>query len=350
MRRPGAPADAIPPQFLCEIDAIMRRTVILLSILAAALAAAPVHAEPIEIRAVAVPLNPRDAEATRVGELEFLAGFALASSDARWGGFSSMILDAEGRRLLAVSDFGNWLTLDLVHDAAGRLTGVGAAKIGALPGPNGRTLDGKGDADAEAMAPGPDGGLLVAFERAPRLWQYARTDPPFAEPPTIFPAPRGMVALPANGGVEALAILAGGDLVALAEGPDGAAPASAGWLQRGGKWHPVAWTRTLPYRVTDADVLPDGDLLVLERRYSLASGPGARLSVVAAADIAPRTHLVGTELAELELPQTVDNFECVAVGVAPDGATLIYLLSDDNRNLLQRTLLLQFRWDPAPPG
>lgn len=327
----------------------MRRTPLLI-LLALLLPLGPVLAEPIELRTASVSLNPRDRDATRAGELEFLAGFALASSDARWGGFSSIILDKTGDRLIAVSDFGDWLRLELRHDATGRLTGVGGAEIGFLPGPDGLALDRKGRADAEALAVGPDGGLLVAFERAPRLWRYDDAEPLFGARPLTYSMPRAMIVLPANGGVESLATLPNGDLVALAEGPDGSAPESPGWLQRGGAWHPIAWTRTLPYRPTDAAVLPSGDLLVLERRYSLAAGPGARLSVVAAADIVPGARLSGVELAELAPPQTVDNFEGVAARAAPDGGALIYLLSDDNRNLLQRTLLLQFRWTPPPPG
>ncbi len=337
---------AAPPS---ETDAAMRRTSLLI-LLALLLPFGSALAEPIELRAVSVSLSPRDRDVTRAGALEFLAGFALASSDPRWGGFSSVLLDEASDRLIAVSDFGDWLRLDLRHDAAGRLTGVGAAEIGFLPGPDGQALDRKGDADAEALAVGPDGGLLVAFERAPRLWRYDNVEPLFGARPRTHSIPKAMIVLPSNGGVEALATLANGDLVALAEGPDGSAPESPGWLQSGGKWHPIAWRRTLPYRATDAATLPDGDLLVLERRYSFASGPGARLSFVAAEDIRPGARLTGVALAELAPPQTVDNFEGVTARAAPDGGVLIYLLSDDNRNLLQRTLLLQFRWTPPQPG
>ena len=48
------------------------------------------------------------------------------------------------------------------------------------------------------------------------------------------------------------------------------------------------------------------------------------------------------ELAQLVPPLSVDNFEGLAVHPDPAGGWLIYLLSDDNFNPLQRTLLLQF--------
>ena len=45
----------------------------------------------------------------------------------------------------------------------------------------------------------------------------------------------------------------------------------------------------------------------------------------------------------LESPLNVDNFEGVAVQEDPSNGTIIYIVSDDNYNPFQRTLLLQFR-------
>ena len=53
--------------------------------------------------------------------------------------------------------------------------------------------------------------------------------------------------------------------------------------------------------------------------------------------------MIGVELARLAPPYTVDNFEGLAVFPDKRGGTIIYILSDDNFNPLQRTLLLQFR-------
>jgi len=70
------------------------------------------------------------------------------------------------------------------------------------------------------------------------------------------------------------------------------------------------------------------------------------LSVIRSATIAPGARLNGEELAVIEDPLPIDNFEGVAARAAPDGSVLIYILSDDNFSAMERTLLLQFRWRP----
>ena len=56
--------------------------------------------------------------------------------------------------------------------------------------------------------------------------------------------------------------------------------------------------------------------------------------------MAPNGEL-GPVLIELKLPGTTDNFEGVAAEER-DGKTRLYILSDDNFNPMQRTLLLAF--------
>jgi len=87
-------------------------------------------------------------------------------------------------------------------------------------------------------------------------------------------------------------------------------------------------------------------VLLLERSASLFGGFEARLSVIKTAAIAPGARLSGQELAVIKSPLPVDNFEAAAARAAPDGSVLIYLLSDDNFNAMERTLVLQFRWRP----
>ena len=54
----------------------------------------------------------------------------------------------------------------------------------------------------------------------------------------------------------------------------------------------------------------------------------------------------GEELAWLRHPLSVDNLEGIAAGRGPRGETLLWLLSDNNFNPLQRTILLHFELMP----
>jgi hypothetical protein len=58
----------------------------------------------------------------------------------------------------------------------------------------------------------------------------------------------------------------------------------------------------------------------------------------------PGARLQPALLAEWRLPMTVDNFECLTVEPDVEGGLYLFILSDDNQNPLQRTLLMQFHW------
>jgi hypothetical protein len=134
-----------------------------------------------------------------------------------------------------------------------------------------------------------------------------------------------------------------GGFLALVEDPE------PDWLHTGflidedGEAAHLTYQGAAAFKPTDIAVLPDGDLLVLERKYNVLEGAHGRLARVDGGAIVAGASLVGDELAVLSPPVATDNFEGVAVRPAPGGGALIYVISDDNFNPLQRTLLLQFR-------
>jgi len=93
---------------------------------------------------------------------------------------------------------------------------------------------------------------------------------------------------------------------------------------------------------TDAATMPNGDVLVLMRRFSVLDGVAVKILRLKAADIKPEAELVGEELAHLAPPLAVDNLEGLDVQALPSGHTRLFILSDDNFNDSQRTLLLVF--------
>ena len=132
-------------------------------------------------------------------------------------------------------------------------------------------------------------------------------------------------------------------LEALAAGPGGLRAAA----ETGGVWDcalrcaevappPAAPPAISDWRVTGMDRDPAGDgWFVVERLYREPFDMRARLRSMDASG-AP-----GPVLVTLSLPSTTDNFEGIAATAGASG-TRLYILSDDNDNPRQRTLLLAF--------
>jgi hypothetical protein len=295
----------------------------------------PALAEPIVVRSEPVAVRPADPAATRVGGLEYRGGLRLTSPDRRFGGLSGLRVAADGRSLVAVSDHGYRLAFDLVYDGDGRLVGAGDAEIEALRGPKGGSLAELPAGNAEALAPADGGGLIIAFEIRPRLLTY----PPGGGVPVPVPSPPGLDRAPDNEGIEALTRLRTGRLLALTEGMR-VSGGNRGWIGGVAGWWEVTWRTSQGFQPTGAATLPDGDVLVLERRIL---PPGARVRRLAARDAVPGAVLDGTEIARLEGAMTVDNMEGIDARRNPAGEILVYLISDDNYAFYQRTLLMMFR-------
>ena len=218
-----------------------------------------------------VPLDASDPSRAAVGPLRYLGGLWLRSADPRFGGLSDLRVSPDGARLFAVSDCGYGFTASLSYDAGGRLTGVADARLVELTGPAGGPL-GMGETDAESLVLGD--GLEVGFEGRARVQSYA-ADPPFGGPPRDRCRSRpGWAQCGRNGGLETMADAGDGRRLLVCEARRGASSTVPAWVGRGGEWtardYPLAfdggWAGE-PFRPTGATRLPDGDLLLVERRF-----------------------------------------------------------------------------------
>lgn len=300
-------------------------------------------ANSIVVETAAVPLNALMPEQERIGRLRYLGGLRLTSDDRRFGGLSGLAFHPDGQRLIAVSDKGRWFSARLVEGADGVLRGLSDTSYSAMLDSTGRPLSGK-DIDAEAVEVGPDGALYVSFERHHRIARYRLNDfmTARAEQAGYSIAFDGV---PFNTGLESLTVLADGKVLALTEDARDENGRIRGWLLADGFEKPVRLDPTGTFKPTDLARLPDGDLLLLERRYSPLTGVAVRLSRIAGAAAAGDGPLSGKEVALLSPPLSVDNFEGLAVRAGPGGVVWIYIVSDNNFNALQRTYLFKFRLD-----
>jgi hypothetical protein len=301
----------------------------------------------IPIESIPVPLDPTQPSRDRLGPLVYLGGLWLRAHDRdrRFGGLSDLRVSADGSRAFIVSDCGEGVTATLSYDGEGRLVRAGDVQVIPLEvGPS-------GGLDSESLVMGEDS-LEVGFEGRPKVLAY-RKEPPFGGPPRALPVPRRVARCESNGGLEAMADVGEGRRLLVCEGrrfPSGTVPA---WIGSGGKWtqrdYPLVFDGGWggePFRPTAAALAPDGDLLVLERRFPPL---GARIVRLGRASLEGTGPLAPHEIARFEAPVTLDNFEGIDVRREGSGRTLVYLISDDNNcfkngfnPIPQRTLLLLF--------
>lgn len=325
----------------------------LLLILAAMTCFGPVKtadADPVAVSTTALSFHPTFPERTTAGKLLWLGGLELKSQAAKFGGLSSLLVSDDLLRLTAASDDGQWFRADLRYDKKGRLVGLSNAAMTPITDLKGKPLADKRQRDAESLTRHTSGDLLVSFERNHRVWRYPAD--PFADStaPTALPTPLPLTTTFGNGGIESLVTLRDGRVLAITEAQElsGGANQVAAYLWNGKAptgdttWASLRFQREGAFKPTGAASLPNGDILVLERSYTPIIGVAMRLRRIAEADIAPGKTLKGEEVAVLRPPLAVDNMEGIDVKRGPNGETLIYLLSDNNFNIIQRNLLLLF--------
>ncbi|MBX4959832.1 esterase-like activity of phytase family protein [Rhizobium lentis] len=286
---------------------------------------------------------------TKFGSLEFLGGLEMVSSRALFGSLSAIRFRQDQKHFVVVLDTGQWLTGNIERDAKGRLSRLSGVEITPMKNRAGRSLEGKGYMDAEGLALDGDR-ILVSFEQAHRVDVYP--DQGFEQSRAIATLPilipRDM--LSDNRGIETITVapasspLQGGVVIVSERGLDSEGNRIAAILN-GPLKGLFSIKRDGSFDVTDGAFLPDGDLLLLERRFNMAEGIGMRLRRIKGADIGPGAVVAGDLLLEGNFNTQIDNMEGLDAFQAADGTTHIILVSDDNHSILQRNLMLEFRLD-----
>jgi hypothetical protein len=288
---------------------------------------------------------------TRFGALEFAGGLVMASANRHFGAVSSFrFLDGTGTRFAAVADTGFFITGTVERDGEGRPAAMGLLNFTELPDMKGRISKAKWETDAEALVV-EDGRVVIGFERRPRLGAFAFDGTVLGLDQDVLPQPIPLNELRGNQSFEALARAPddgplAGALVLLTEGSVDAKGNIFAAVTSGPREGIFTVAAKDTYLITDADFLPDGDLLILERSFSMATGIRMRLRKIDVAMIAPGAIVDGETLIEATLADQIDNMEGLDVWRAPDGGTRISLFSDDNKSILQRNLYLEFKLIP----
>jgi len=295
----------------------------------------------IKVKAKSIPLDPLHPSETRAGDLTFVGGLVLKSKDKQFGGFSGLDISPDGKWLTAISDRGRWLTARVIYqgEAPVGLTDAWLAPMQFAK----KNQKGKGWADAEGLARSRSGEMVVSFERRHRVLSYNLLRGGLAAVPRQIKLPKAVKTIRDNKGLEGLVTLDDGRLLAFTERTFDLNGRIMGWVEtdRGFK---VLYAEPIGiFHITGMARLSGGDIVMLERRFTLIGGPGMQMRRISRADIQPGAVLDGPVLVELSARFNIDNMEGLAIRPNPAGGDYLYVISDDNFSDVQRTLLLVFK-------
>jgi hypothetical protein len=300
----------------------------------------------IEVKARPLPsFDTRDHQRVRFGSLEYRGGLVLTSGFRGFGGLSGIRLDPKGERFISFSDKGTWFTGRIVYSGRA-MTSLADVEAAPMLGPDGRPLAARGWFDTESIA--LDGSLVyIGIERVNRVVRFDFSKGFTRSRGEVVPMPPAVKKLPFNKGLEALVFVPkgmplAGTLIAISErGLDEKGNLIA-FLVGGPSPGQFSVRRTDNFDVSDAVLLPPGDLLILERKFSWFGGLGVRIRRIPLKSIGPTAVVEGPTIFNVDLGQEIDNMEGIDAHVTAEGDTVLTMVSDDNFSMIQRTLLLQF--------
>ncbi|MFM2357174.1 MAG: hypothetical protein RLZZ528_2910 [Pseudomonadota bacterium] len=277
------------------------------------------------------PLAAPGAEVTALPAFDWTPGIE------GFGGISDLIVTAHGAGFVAVSDRGTIYQGRIARRAGdGAVTALTVTDSLRPHDTTGREVSGFRQ-DAEDLALGPDGEVVVAFEGLARLTAFRPPDP---TPRPTHPWDQ-FRDLWGNEGFEALSPLPGGGLVAIAESArDGAYMT---FVRQKDGWQagpPIPGADG--YAASGADLGPDGMLYLLERTFGLVSGFEARVRRMRP------TGADWAEVAPVDLPEEAlgQNFEGISLWQDGSGGLWLTLVSDNNFRAGEPTVMQEFRLSP----
>ncbi len=288
--------------------------------------------------------NRDDVRQRYFGALQFRGGLELSSSDPVFGGISALYIQPDGEHFIALSDRAYWLGGRIVYDG-NRPVGLADTEMAPVMGPGGKHAK---NWDTEAIAVNGDR-LYMGVEGIDRIPYFIFTPPQFPVFQDTVSFPPGGKELPRNRGLEALVCIqkkktSDVGLWAFSEkGLDKNGNLIA-YIMEDTEIKEFAVKRCDEYDISDAVFLPDGDVLILERKFETIKGVSMRLRRIPASQVRPGALVDGPVVIEADVRYQVDNMEAIAAHRDVSGETILTLISDDNYSKIQKTLLLQFAY------
>ena len=188
------------------------------------------------------------------------------------------------------------------------LSGLTSSSIAPILDDKGKPPPGKLWGDAEAIAAGPGGKTIVGFESRTRVGAYDLARKGIRARFQNLNPPKEIAKGPRNGELESIGYFGTGALagnyLAVAESNFDTQGSTKAWVWNGKRSIAFSIRQLENYEITDVAILPNGDVLILQRSYSLTTLPGMAIEPVSARDIEQGKTVAPATLWRCEIPST----------------------------------------------
>ncbi|MGJ8528951.1 esterase-like activity of phytase family protein [Maritalea sp.] len=281
--------------------------------------------------------------------LVWRGGLHLTSESKDFGGLSDITFTSVEGNLAIVTDKGNFISGRMKYGPSGAPIGIDDADIKRLRNSKGAQLPSTFSRDSEAIDTvyrnGKPIAVRVGFEHLTRVADFKLNGTRPGGPAIDYTIPQWLKKQRNNGSIESLCIAppaspVAGSTLMIAQDVRNKEGHNRAWLSGKRDGGDLFVATTGKYSPTACTFTPNGDLLILFRSVGIF-GFSMQLTKVAADQVKARTVLTGELMLEAS-GGDVDNMEGLTTHIGNNGETIISVLSDDNFNNWERTLLLQF--------
>jgi hypothetical protein len=270
----------------------------------------------------------------RKWQLEQVGFLNIDRNEKDYGGFSGLVISNEGTEALVVTDKSFFFVLELRRNENDVLTGYSVVRKGRILSSKGEHLNGR-NTDSESIVIDKNNNYYISFESNHRIMMHAEV----GGKGSFVPKHPLFRKLHVNKGIETLAIDNDNRLIAIPEKPPSGISNIPIFRLQNNKWEIIKYIKIKDsFLVTDAVVLPQGLLLILERKFSWTQGFKTRFRLISLDkfdNTEPITVFTSTA-------NQFDNLEGMALWKDKKGAVRILTVSDDNFHPLQQSELREF--------
>lgn len=299
---------------------------------------APATSADYEVKPFEITCVPHKAFERASNKVKILGATELSSEEKEFGGLSGLIMRRDTSTIYTMTDRARLIKTTPIFDKNNVVTCMQDTIMRPLRGRSTRPLIGHyGDSEGLSFANKNENKILVSFERAHRIVEYALEEKQLL--PKHHYKEFELKELPYNDSYESVRRLENGDIIGFPENFSEEKNILQGYLVTKKKQRKKIYLKQKDtYVLTDINILSNGDFITLERAFSFFKGINIIMRHIPQKDLLSGKVADGKIIFEISSGEGGDNMEGMSV-IPTKGGDLLYVVSDDNFTSLQDTII-----------